>query len=61
MTVSENIALQSYYCKPDSAHGVLKYNYMNEHARHLIEQFDIRTSSEKKVKLVHFQVVTNKK
>ncbi|MGX4763946.1 ABC transporter ATP-binding protein [Holzapfeliella sp. JNUCC 72] len=47
MTVSENIALQSYYRKPDSSYGVLNYNYMNEHARHLIEQFDIRTYSEK--------------
>jgi simple sugar transport system ATP-binding protein len=46
MTLSENMALQTYYKEPISKNGVLNYNVMNEHARELIEEFDVRTFNE---------------
>ncbi|MCI0131380.1 MULTISPECIES: ABC transporter ATP-binding protein [Enterococcaceae] len=46
MTLSENIALQTYYHEPFSKNGVLNYNYMDSYARKLIEEYDVRTTSE---------------
>ena len=46
MTLSENIALQTYYKEPLSKNGLLNYGEINTHARKLIEEFDVRTPSE---------------
>jgi simple sugar transport system ATP-binding protein len=46
MTLAENIGLQEYYKKPLSNHGVLNYNEINEHARDLMEEFDVRAVDE---------------
>lgn len=46
MSLSENIALQTYYQEPMSHMGILNYSEMNDHARDLIEEFDVRTVSE---------------
>ncbi len=46
MTVAENIALQTYYQEPMSQMGVLNYGEINDHARDLIKEFDVRTVSE---------------
>lgn len=46
MTLAENIALQTYYKRPLSKHGVLDYEAINKHARDLITKFDVRTVNE---------------
>ena len=46
MTLAENIALQNYYQKPYSRNGLLNYSLINEHARELIEEYDVRTTNE---------------
>ncbi|MGT2911837.1 ABC transporter ATP-binding protein [Streptococcus cameli] len=46
MTVAENIALQSYYKEPLSKNGFLNYRKINENARRLMEEFDVRGASE---------------
>ncbi len=46
MTLAENIALQTYYKEPLSKTGVLNYNKINEYARKLIEEYDVRTTNE---------------
>lgn len=46
MTLAENLALQTYYEPPMSNHGVLNYDKINSHARELIKEFDVRTTSE---------------
>ena len=46
MTLSENIALQTYYKEPLSKNGLLNYQLINSHARELIEEFDVRTPNE---------------
>jgi ABC-type uncharacterized transport system ATPase subunit len=46
-TVGENILLQTYYQKPFTQNGVLNYPKMYEKARQLIEEYDVRTPSEK--------------
>ena len=46
MTLSENIALQTYYKEPNSKNGLLNYKYINSHAIELIDEFDVRTPSE---------------
>ncbi|MGX7014293.1 ABC transporter ATP-binding protein [Vagococcus silagei] len=46
MTLADNIALQSYYHEPFSKNGVLNQKYINEYARRLIEEYDVRTTGE---------------
>lgn len=46
MTVAENISLQTYYKEPVSKNGILNYSVINEKARQLMEEFDIRGASE---------------
>ncbi|MFU2205634.1 ABC transporter ATP-binding protein [Streptococcus pluranimalium] len=46
MTLAENVALQTYYKEPLSKNGVLNYNKMNEYARKLMTEFDVRGASE---------------
>lgn len=46
MTVAENISLQTYYKEPVSKNGILNYNVINEKARQLMEEFDVRGASE---------------
>lgn len=47
MTLSENIALQSYYHEPFSHNYILNENEMDAYAIRLIQEFDVRTQSEK--------------
>jgi ABC-type uncharacterized transport system ATPase subunit len=44
--IGENIVLQTYYQKPFSKNGILNYSKIYEHARKLIDEFDVRTPSE---------------
>lgn len=46
MTLAENIALQTYYKEPLSNKGILSYGEINEYARRLIEEYDVRTVNE---------------
>jgi ABC-type uncharacterized transport system ATPase subunit len=46
MTLAENIGLQTYYQEPYSKYGVLNYQAINEHARNLIDEYDVRTTNE---------------
>lgn len=46
MTIYENMALQTYYQEPFSKNGFLNKEAMQEKARHLIEEYDVRTQSE---------------
>nr|WP_220132248.1 ABC transporter ATP-binding protein [Listeria rustica] len=46
MSLGENIALQTYYQKPISNKGFLNHKEMYDFARKLIEEYDVRTSSE---------------
>ncbi|NJP36672.1 ATP-binding cassette domain-containing protein [Alkalicoccus luteus] len=46
-TIGENVLLQTYYQKPFTNTGVLNYNLMYEKAKSLIEEYDVRTPSEK--------------
>lgn len=45
-SVSENIALKNYYSPQFNKRGFLNYNRMNEHARGLISEYDVRTPDE---------------
>lgn len=46
MTLAENVALQTYYKEPLSKNGVLNYNNINDYARKLMEEFDVRGANE---------------
>ncbi|EUJ36481.1 sugar ABC transporter ATP-binding protein [Listeria weihenstephanensis FSL R9-0317] len=46
MSLGENIALQTYYKKPISNKGFLNHKEMYDFARKLIEEYDVRASSE---------------
>ena len=46
MTVAENFALQTYYREPISKNGILNYSKINEKARQLMEEFDVRGAGE---------------
>lgn len=46
MTIAENIALQTYYQEPFSKHGFMNYTKLNEHARQLMSEFDVRAANE---------------
>lgn len=46
MTLAENTALQTYYKEPLSKNGVLNYNKINEYARKLMAEFDVRGANE---------------
>ncbi len=46
MSIAENLVLQNYYLNPYSKNGVLDYGSIHEHARTLIEEYDVRTVNE---------------
>lgn len=46
MSISENIALQTYYKEPLSKNGILNYNNIYSYACNLMKEFDVRTASE---------------
>ncbi|MBP2619813.1 ABC transporter ATP-binding protein [Streptococcus panodentis] len=46
MSISENMALQTYYKEPLSKNGILNYNNIYSYARKLMEEFDVRAASE---------------
>lgn len=45
-SVAENFVLQTYYQEPFSKMGVLHYRKIYEHARKLIQEYDVRTQNE---------------
>ncbi|WP_373862076.1 ABC transporter ATP-binding protein [Enterococcus florum] len=47
LALSENIALQSYYHPPFSRSGILNHGEIDTYANRLIEEYDVRTTSEK--------------
>ncbi|WP_124057463.1 ABC transporter ATP-binding protein [Vaginisenegalia massiliensis] len=47
MKLEDNIVLQEYYRQPYSKHGFLNFKAIQEHAKKLIDKFDVRTTSEK--------------
>lgn len=47
MSLEENIILQTYYQKPFSNKGFLDQKVISSYALHLINEFDVRTPSEK--------------
>lgn len=46
LSIAENMAMQSYYQSPFSKNGLLNHRYIQDHAKKLIEEFDVRTQSE---------------
>lgn len=46
LSIAENMAMQSYYQKPFSKNGLLNHKFINDHAKILIDEFDVRTESE---------------
>ncbi|TWS95600.1 ABC transporter ATP-binding protein [Streptococcus sp. sy018] len=46
MTLAENIALQTYYKEPLSKKGILDYKKINEYAKKLMAEFDVRGANE---------------
>ncbi|NYS49519.1 ABC transporter ATP-binding protein [Streptococcus danieliae] len=46
LSISENIALQTYYKEPMSSKGILNYTNIYQHARKLMDEFDVRAASE---------------
>lgn len=46
MKLEENMAIQTYYKKPFSQHGFLNHKEIKAYAKRLINEFDVRTSSE---------------
>lgn len=46
-TIAENMILQTYYKPPFSNRGELDWETIHQEARRLIEEFDVRTPSEK--------------
>lgn len=47
MKLEDNIVLKDYYKQPYSHKGFLNFNAIEQHAKKLIEQYDVRTVSEK--------------
>lgn len=45
LSLSDNLALQTYYQEPYSKHGIMNFSKIQEHAKALIKKFDVRTSS----------------
>lgn len=46
MTIAENMALQTYYKEPLSQNGMLNYSNINDYARQLMTEFDVRGANE---------------
>jgi len=46
MSISENIALQTYYKEPLSKNGILNYGNIYSYARKLMDEFDVRAANE---------------
>ena len=46
LTISENIALQTYYKEPLSKNGILNYTNIHNYARKLTEEFDVRAAND---------------
>ncbi|HES0276498.1 TPA: ABC transporter ATP-binding protein [Streptococcus pyogenes] len=46
LSLAENIALQTYYKQPLSQNGILNYTKINDYARQLMKEFDVRGANE---------------
>jgi ABC-type uncharacterized transport system ATPase subunit len=49
MSIEDNMALQTYYKSPLSENGLIKYDEFEKYAVRLIDEFDVRTTSEKEL------------
>lgn len=49
LPLEQNLVLQSYYQKPFSKNGLLNHSEIKDHAKRLIEEFDVRTQSEENI------------
>lgn len=49
LPIQDNMALQSYYQEPFSKNGILNYDEMEDYSKRLIEEYDVRTTSEKEL------------
>lgn len=49
LTLDKNMVLESYYKAPFSKHGILNDQAITEYAKRLIDEFDVRTTSEKSI------------
>lgn len=49
LPLDKNMVLESYYKAPFSKHGILNDQAITEYAKHLIDEFDVRTTSEKSI------------
>jgi len=47
MSIEDNLALQTYYQSPLSKYGILQHDAIEENAVRLIDEYDVRTQSEK--------------
>src|SRR5699024_12039839 len=47
-SISENVALQTYYQKPFSKSKILKYDKINDYADRIVDEYDVRTPNIKK-------------
>lgn len=45
-SLAENMVLGNHYKEPFSKNGIMNYDVIHEHAKKLIEEFDVRTPSE---------------
>lgn len=43
--LSDNLVLQEYYKKPYSTYGILNHDIIEEHAKKLVENYDVRSSN----------------
>ncbi|AIG47343.1 TPA: ABC transporter ATP-binding protein [Streptococcus pyogenes] len=46
LSLAENTALQTYYKQPLSQNGILNYTKINDYARQLMKEFDVRGANE---------------
>ncbi|MGO3169911.1 MAG: ABC transporter ATP-binding protein [Bavariicoccus seileri] len=49
LPLDKNMVLESYYKAPFSKHGILNDQAITEYAKRLIDEFDVRTTSEKSI------------
>ncbi len=49
LSIEENMVMQSYYKEPFSKNGMLKHDEIEKYAIRLIDEYDVRTTSEKEL------------
>ena len=49
LSIQDNMAMQSYYHEPFSKNGILNHDEMEKYSIRMIEEYDVRTTSEKEL------------